>query len=282
MTHTRFGDQECRKVQITLDSHIDGLTGDNDPGVTAHLQGCAACTLEAETRRNVRKRLKAAVREVAVPIGLEARIRGRLRQSKAQPRKLHLMAIAATFAVGFGYWMAYRFGNSPPGREHVFAALDRVAGIMRVGVGDHLHCAVILRGGNRRGPENRLPREFQGLMPVVSKSVPMGLPLTVAHECHHRGRRFVHLTFQNERSVASLVIARKEDGESLRDTQLPSRISAGGVPLYTAGMQTYQVAALENERYLIYVVSEMPAKNNVDLLAAMAPGIDAFFNRTAM
>jgi anti-sigma factor (TIGR02949 family) len=92
MTHTRAGDQACQQFRAKLDSYIDSeLLTESNLAMMEHCGRCTPCSQQAEERRNVRKRLQNAVRDVKVPPGLEGRIRDRLRETtRPKPRKLFL------------------------------------------------------------------------------------------------------------------------------------------------------------------------------------------------
>jgi len=83
MSQTEFSEQACRRVQPKIDSYIDDeLVTESTLEVLEHLRHCTACIREARERRNVRAQLRAAVREVPVPAGLQGRVHDRLRQTK--------------------------------------------------------------------------------------------------------------------------------------------------------------------------------------------------------
>jgi anti-sigma factor (TIGR02949 family) len=275
MTQTNFGEQACQQVLAKLDSYIDDeLLAGCDLELAEHFRHCAACAREAGQRRVVRTRLRTAVREVRIPSGLEERIRGRLEDARRpQSSVSHLMSIAALLMVGFGSWVVYRNGTfrlttvSP--ESYVATISGEVAVIMRVGLGDHLHCALLRRRSNRsKTAIDNLPAQFKEVLPIVRQRVPGDLPLVSAHECRYHDRKFVHLTFGNNRSLLSLVIARKQDGELL------------GTGIHTAGAQKFQVAAFESRDYLVYTVSDLPRQANLDILTAVAPALEKFLNRT--
>lgn len=98
---------------------------------------------------------------------------------------------------------------------------------------------------------------YQGLAPLVKASVPEEYSIIMAHQCGYAGRRYVHLTLHNGSNLISLVIARKEPGESLETLQ-PTEW-ASGVALYQAAARSYEVAGFETDRYLAYVVSDLDA-----------------------
>jgi hypothetical protein len=275
MTQTKFGEQSCQQAQAKLDSYIDDeQPAAGDLELAEHFRQCASCTREAAQRRVVRTRLRTAVREVRIPSGLEDRVRGRLEVARRpQSSVSRLMSIAALLMVGFGSWVVYQNGTlrlTPVLPEaYVTTVTGQVAAIMRVGLGDHLHCAVLRRRANRsKTAIDNLPAQFKDLLEIVHRRVPGDLPLVTAHECRYHGRKFVHLTFGNKRSLLSLVIARKQDGEVL------------GMGTHTAGAQKFQVAAFESRDYLVYTVSDLPRQANLDILTAVAPSLEKLLNQT--
>jgi anti-sigma factor (TIGR02949 family) len=286
MTQTRFGEQACQKVLARLDSYIDNeLLTESSLELMEHFQRCTACTRESQERRNVRARLQTAVRDVKVPPGLEDRVRDRLRQTREpRPKNFLLMSIAATLAVCFGSWVAYQFGalrlTTASQESYVAAISGQVASIIRVGLGDHLHCALLGQRGRRtEAGVDKLPAELKELIPIVHQHLPADLPLVLAHECRYHGRNFIHLTFQNGRTLLSLVIAKKQDGESLDGAKLPPALSQSGIPMYTASARAFHVAAFESRGFLVYTVSDLSQTDNLDVLAALAPSLQNFLNQ---
>jgi hypothetical protein len=273
MTLTRMGEPACRQVLSKLDPYIDNeLLAESNLELMDHFRTCPSCTGEARERREVRGRLRAAAREVPLPPGLEDRVRQRLRESRKPPaNRFHLMAIAATLAVCVGSWAAYRFGA-----PHL-AGMNT---ILQAGLDDHVHCAVIRQKANPpKEPTNKLSPEWRELLPVVERYVPSSLPFSLAHECHVGNRTFIHLTFRNEDSMLSLVIARKQDGESLSAAKLLPALSESGIPIYRAGSQQFQVAAFEESQYLVFTISDLPARKNLDVMAALAPVVRRFLDK---
>ena len=286
MTQTRFGGQACQKVLARLDSYLDNeLLTESSLEMMEHFERCTACARESQERRNVRARLRSAVREVRVPQGLEDRVRDRLRQTRGpRPNRFHLMSIAAVLAVCFGSWVAYQRGALPmttaSQESYVAAVSDQVASILRVGLGDHLHCALLRQRGRRaQGEVDKLPGEFRGLIAIVHQYLPAELPLVLAHECHYRGRTFVHLTFRNGSTLLSLVIAKKQGGESLDGANLLPALSQSGIPVYTAGAKGFQVAAFESRGFLVYTVSDLSRTDNLAVLASLAPSLQTFLDQ---
>jgi hypothetical protein len=254
MTQTRFGEQACQSFRAKLDSYIDNeLLIESNLEMIEHFKRCTSCTQEAQERRNVRRRLRDAVREVPVPAGLEGRIRDRLRQPKQpQPKKMFLMAIAAALALCFGL---FRLG-------------DPSSALLRIAFDDHVHCAVIHHPKPRvPGEPNQLPERLTGLASLVQQHVPTDFSLILAHECQDQGRSFIHLTFGDGQHLMSVVIARKGSDESL------------GNGMRQAARDRFQLAAFESGNFFVYTVSDLPAQANTSVLAQISPAVQGFLTQ---
>jgi Putative zinc-finger len=251
MTQIRFGEQACRKLRAKLDSYIDNeLLAESNLEMIEHFRRCVSCTQEAQERRNVRRRLRDAVREAPVPAGLEQRVRDRLRESRQpQSRKLFLIAIAAALALCFG----------------VFRLRAPSSALLQMAFDDHLHCALIHHPTPRvPGEPDQLPKRLTGLAALVQQHVPAEFSLELAHECQDRGRSFVHLTFGDGRHLMSIVIARRESGEFL------------GNGVRQAARDRFQLAAVESGEFFVYTVSDLPAQANTGVLAQISPAVQGF------
>ncbi len=250
----------CEKALACIDEYIDGeLLTESSLDLSGHFAHCKPCSEEAELRRAIRQRLQSAIRREPLPEGLEARITRKLSDAdrpQAKSKPFYLMTIAAALVVFF----AYRFagtGSVP------------ISAVMQVGLGDHIHCAVPRTGLNTNSPIEKLPQNLRPLMAIVHQHVPAGYQLTLAHECDFRSRRVVHMIFENEGKRLSLVVARKQDGESLSRAGVVSAVSQSG----------FQVAAVESRGYLLYTVSDLPAERNTAFLAALAPSLSRFLDQ---
>src|SRR6185295_2060414 len=102
-------------------------------------------------------------------------------------------------------------------------------------------------------------------------ALPDGYRVIMAHHCAYAGRKFIHLTFERDGDLLSLVVARREDGESL--SGLSPALKASGVPLYQSAAERYQVAGFEAGDFLAYVVSDLKSKANLQIAANLAPSV---------
>jgi hypothetical protein len=254
MTQVRSDEQACQKFRAKLDSYIDNeLLTKGNLEIIEHFKTCTSCTQEAQDRRGVRRRLRDAVREVSVPAGLERRIRDRLRLPKEpQAKKLFLMAIAAALVLCFS----------------VFRISDPSGRLLRVALDDHLHCALRHHPAPRiAGELNQLPVRLKGLTALVQEGVPPEFSLVLAHECREQGHTFVHLMFGDGRHLLSVLITHRESGEFLGDGTRQ------------AARDHFQLAAVESGDFVVYTVSDLPARANADILASFEPSVRAFLDQ---
>jgi hypothetical protein len=231
-------------------------------------------------------RLKKAVNSVAVPPFLEARIRNALRSPKVTRWWLTGIVSAAAAALG-AVVIAYQLGHlrmTVQAQESYIASVsDQVPTLMRVGLGDHIHCAVF-RTYPKNGPTvEELVKEmnpaYAGLIPIVRSQVPSTFRLTMAHQCAYRDRKFVHLSLMDDSNLLSLLITRKAAGESFRTEQMLPALAESGIPMYRSSVQRFQIMAFETRDYLVYFVSDLGQQQNTDLMLALGARVKDFLGK---
>ena len=231
----------------------------------------------------LRAQLQQAVRAEEVPPYLEARIRGRIRAEGTAGVPWHrgwTMALAVS-AVLVGAGIAYQLGHlrftAASQESYVVSMGNRVASLMRVGLGDHLHCAYFARPSKTPPSMEKFVREmgpdYAALIPVVRKHVPERYALEGAHQCSYHRRKFVHVVLKGDSKLISLVIARKVAGESFEIEGLLPALAQSGLSIYRATAQKFELASFESRDHLVYLISDLPGSQNADQLLAMAPEV---------
>jgi hypothetical protein len=230
------------------------------------------------------ERLKSAVHSVEVPPFLEARIRNHIRTVRPSRRWLpRFVPVAIAAAAVFGVVTAYQLGHlrlTVRSQEAYISSVSNIATLMRVGLGDFIHCSVF-----RKYPKNpptteefieKLTPQYAGLIPIVRNEVPDSYRMMLAHQCSYHRRKFVHLSLMNESNMLSLVITRKGEGESFKtEDMLPALVQAG-IPMYQSSVQRLQMTAFETRDYLVYFISDLPKQQNTDMMLALAPDVKTF------
>ncbi len=235
------------------------------------------------------ERLRSAVRGVEPPPYLEARVRNQLRCAPrasffATSRFAGAMAVVA-ICVGLG--VAYQLGHlrlTEASQDSYIASIsNQVATIMRVGLSDHVKCAIF-----RKYPKDAptveqlnatITPELRGLIPILQQHTPGGYQMMMAHRCKVAGRLFVHLTLRKDSSMLSLVIAQKRDGESFQTEGLIPALQQAGISVYQSGVQHYQISAFETGKQLVYVISDLGRHANTEVLVALAPAVRDYLSQ---
>jgi len=300
MNRIQFGEGGCEKALRYLDAYISNeLTIETNHDVLRHLEGCPGCSAELDARTRLRSRLKTAVKAQSIPPELQLRIREQIRSRRSGsslfPEWLKAGgwrwagAMAAGLLVAAGLWMNYSaqrmpaLADRPAQKAYIARVSANLAAVLKVGLGDHIHCSIFRKYPKEAPPiekmESDLGPTYSGLLPVVRASIPEGYRVIMAHQCSYAGRKFIHLTFEKDGGLLSLVIARKQPGESLED--LGQATQSSGIAIYQSAAGRYEVAGFEAGNYLAYVVSELRSKANLQIAANMAAGVHEFLVKIA-
>ena len=198
----------------------------------------------------------------------------------ATGQSINVMTLGG-LALAVGVLVVYQLGylrlTATSQESYNVSVSARVATLMRVGLGDHIHCSVFRKYPKNAPPieklEGNLGPEYRGLIPIVKQNVPEDYRLMIGHQCRYHGRRFVHLSFKNDSHLLSLVIAKKGEGESFEAQGLLPALVQSGIPVYQSGVQRFAIDAFETHGFLVYFISDLPREQNAAMMIAMAPSV---------
>ena len=224
-------------------------------------------------------RLRDAFDSEALPPGLETRVRAGLRAKR--PRGWWwFAAIAATAAGFFGFLYVQKLMTV---NQILAAAEPGLHAILRVGLRDHVYCAV-MRKYNSAPPAvaklaAELPAEMRGLASIVQQHVPARFAMHVAHVCKYKGRSYVHIALHDGTRLVSVMLTRREGGEALTRADLLTMTSAGGVDMFSGGTQGYDVSAFAKGEWLVFLVSDLEPAESRSLMLALAPAVREYLDK---
>ena len=292
MNIVQFGEGACEKTRRYLDSYISNeLLVETNHEVLRHLEKCPSCSSELESRTRLRGHLKAAVQRQSVPPDLQVRVREQIRSRSARPQWMSAwtrwaVAAAAVLVVAIGTWRIGARETLPPLTDrpaqdrYILKISQRISAVLGVGLKDHVHCSVFRKPSAHPPTLEQMAKSmgpsYAGLVQLVRTNVPDEYRVVMAHQCGYKGRRYVHLTLQNGDHLISLVIARKQDGETLQS--LVPALRPSGIPVYQSAAERFEVAGFEAGQYLAFVVSDMRGGRNLQIAGSLAPAVHGFLS----
>lgn len=282
MNVIRFENHQCRKVLKYLDAYVDNeLTVETTQETLSHLESCADCQAALDERLRVRSGLRQAVRRETAPPHLRENVRATLRRGSMAGR-YWLAAASVLLAVGLIGFAVVRMGNSgPPVAKGPQTVTDNAL-ILTVGLNDHVHCTIEKNFAHKKFSDEQmaglLGPDYAGLVPVIREKIGAGYEIAIGHRCKYKGREYIHFVLRKGETAFSLVLTKK-NGESFTRDQRLIALEASGVSLYQANLQKHEVAAFETRDHLVYVVSEMPAAENLEVAARLAMPVKDFIGK---
>jgi hypothetical protein len=240
--------------------------------------------------------VKEAVTKEEAPLELAIALRNRFRTERrsffAFDTARWMMAAAAVVLLAIGGVFALQWGRVVPFNRNdgvLQTVSARVGELLRVGLIDHVHCAILSKQWKRfmsfedmkaNTSRGALGPEFIELVPAIQAKLGAELKMVLGHRCVANHRRYVHLilTGKNDK-ILSLVITEKQDGESFTQAQAVAVMNAAGVPIYRDSLGTYEIAAFESTKYLAYVVSNLDRRSNLNIASIVAPVVQAHLHQ---
>ena len=293
MSNTPNRETACEAALRFLDSYVrHEHPAEPDRQILQHFDECPQCAAEFEARTRLAHRLKQAVQSETVNPYLEGRIRQRIRESgtRREPTwgwRRRLIPVTVVLVACLGGWIAYQLGHlritAASQEAYLRTISERVSGILRVGLGDHVHCTVFRKFPKEppSAPEMlaQLGPEYSGLLELVKARVPAQYRIVMAHRCSYHGRKFVHLALRGDSNLISLVITRKGEGESFAKDGLRPLLSEPGLSVYEGSVQRFAIAGFESRDHLAYLVSDLCERQNLSLVADLAAPVWDFLNK---
>ena len=201
------------------------------------------------------------------------------------------MIAAAAVALAIGGVETLRWGyvigvSQPAGVVETVSA--RVQELLRVGLVDHVHCAIVLERWKRfisfeemkaDSTRSALGPEFIDLVPAVQARLGPYFKMVQGHRCTANHRQYIHLILTGDKgAIVSLVITEKR-GESFAQADAVAVINASGLPIYRDRQGILEIAGFESDKYLAYVVSNLNHDSNLNVASTIAPLVYSHLHR---
>ena len=297
MNVIQFNEKACERIRGYFDSYLDNeLLVETNHEVLRHLSICPDCTKILEARARVKRAIKSAVEQEKAPALLLESIQGRIRaRRRFFDLDLRQWAVAGFIIVMLvaGSVVASRTVDifAPvmnAGRDSFELLSAQAQELMRVGLVDHIHCAIMagkwkeflsFEHMKEETSRSALGTEFIGLVPLVKEKLGSNFQIVQGHRCVTNHREYVHIILTGERgTILSLVITEK-NGKAFNRTDIAATMLASGVPVYSANEGRLEIAGFETNRYLAYVVSNLDRDGNLKAASSLALPIYDYLHR---
>lgn len=265
---------DCRRFKDSIDSYLCGeLMVETNLEMLRHIEHCETCRHELAARRNISEVLKRAGRRETLSDEAKARLITRLRAESriglwsrwvetVRQFSGRTVVLAATFSLALIAAISYSAFLFSSNTAYASALNDQMLNNV---AREHVLC----REEFTERDQERLLKSAAEISPAfetVKKSLAIsGIEIRTTHECDLEGRRFIHLGFaRGEQLVSLLVTERNRDAMKSGIIPTDDGLREG---LQRSVQNEYQVAAYQSSKYIVLVVSQLPALEN-DALAS--------------
>lgn len=292
MNVINFNEKICEKIREYFDAYVDNeLLVETDLQVLQHLESCDRCKRVLDERIRLKRAVQRVVEQQQVPDTLVTSVQnairgaGRRRFLATQVRRWPVIA-AATLVLSTGL-VILRVNSPVTGTDAFQQISEQAREIMRVGLIDHIHCALLakkwqhphtLEAMQQATGRTALGPEFIGLVSLVTGKTGSSFHMIQGHRCFVKARQYVHVILTDrDNRILSLVITEKS-GEELARANVPST-PQDGVAVYRTVQGQLQVAAFETNRYLAFVISNLDQNGNLRVASDLAEPVYNFLRR---
>jgi Putative zinc-finger len=284
MNNLSFGSKQCELMRQYLDSYLSNeLLVETASEVMHHLENCESCSRDLESRMRVRDALQRAVVNRPVPESVRADVLRNLRESR--PRSFG-HATVKRWAVGFAAAAFVLLSLFAAEWFNLHRGEQLIASILKLGVSDHLICAI--KGHNYpelANPPDQIRRQlglrYAPLLQVVHERLP-GFEVLEGHICSIPGsdRKYVHFITRGQGTILSVILTER-NGAALPRDRLLLGAASGGLGIYRDHLSGMEIAGFESGQYFAFVVSDLSQKELLQLARGLAPALNETLDRTA-
>lgn len=273
---------QCRDFREIADSYLsDELLVETNHEVLRHLESCADCRAEFSARRELKVRLRDAVKnspQSQMREGFRNQLREHLRVNATQQKLFRwskravVLAIAASvllFVTAGALVLRQKLSSSNLNTSVRNLAAEALA---HFAVGDHKNCA--LTHNLKEMPisleeaSRKFDRSYYNLDQSVLKSFENSndkIEILGAHACVFEGKRFAHIVMRRQGRIISLLVTDKGNEKE--------NISHSTNAISCQPLDGFQISCFETARHAVFVVSDMSEEENLSIARTLLPSM---------
>ena len=284
----------CERTLKYLDAFVGNeLMIETNQEILNHLETCQRCSEALRDRLRLKTRVREAVQSEKVPAGLLEKVRATVRK-EVPVRGDHVawrrwaLAAAAIFVVCLSGWAGFRLhrlnldSRAASQLAQKLSLSEQVAGILRIGVGDHIHCVIDSHFDQIvMTPEKmaeKMGPEYFGLVSLLNEELRGGFVVSTGHRCQVKGREFIHMVVKHEGQAISVIITEKQNVSFPASSRVNS-MNAQGVALHQDRIEGLEAVGFETKNHLAFIVSALDHQENFQIASQLAPAVSGLLNR---
>ncbi len=292
----------CKDFREIADSYLSNeLLVETNHEVLRHLENCPDCRRELASRRNLREKLREAVKHAPqsrINPAFVFKLKEGLRKNAFRKEKTWgfigakavlagaVAVLVLYFAVGL-IWRksAPEIANVKPDNTSITLPREtfniQQADFIEVrkdAIDDHKNCALAHKLKERPISLDEAAKTYGAANKDFDITVIKALhevfgdkvKLIKAHNCIINGRRFAHVVVEFQGKIVSVLMTKRENGDEKNDSDAISCQSADGL----------QIACFESKKYGIFVVSDLPEADNLFIARTISPSLKKHINES--
>ncbi len=280
MNTLNFDSKRCERIRQHLDSYLSNeLLVETACQVVRHLESCEACSRDLESRMRVRDALQRAVANRPVPDSVRADVLRSLRESR---RKSPLRARVTRWAVGVASIACILLALFAANWLNVRRVEQLVASILKLGLSDHVFCAIKSHNyPNIATPQEQIRRKlgarYAALLQVVQERLP-GFEVLEGHICSVPGsnREYVHFITRGQGAILSVILTER-NGASLPIVRSLVSAKSAGIGIYEDHLSGMEIAGFESAQYFVFIVADLRPSQTLQIARGLAPALNEIF-----
>lgn len=243
----------CRELDEIADSYLsDELSVETNHDLLSHLEGCSGCRAALNQRRELRMKLRSAVRansriDPAFAAGIQSKLKESLsdRPTRWLMRPITMFAGAVTACfVGLMFYGIYVYiaDQTLPNSDGAQLQLHGATLALKDAVGNHKDCG--LKFGSRAAIDFR--KEDINL-----KTDMPDLEFVEEHDCFFKGKKYSHRIFRNGSNLISILKISTDSGRGGADS------------IASEPIDNYQIAEFTSGGNSVFVISDLSESDNL-------------------
>lgn len=271
---------QCREFREISESYLnDELMVETNHQINHHLEHCPDCRADFASRLILRKRVNSAGRNAADfkinPVFnnkledrlMEEALRSNFWEKLWLSPKLLVPAMAAVI-LAFGFGIFYLNSGGVNGIAVNNSLTKGLAELAHFAAGNHKDCALEKLGMWEEMAKSDYPEKTaytEKILAPLRAKYSDNVEMLSVHDCIYQGKQFTHVVIRNGSNIVSVFFDKSDVLSMPKD----SRVS----PILSEVEDGLQVASFANNTQAIFVVSDLPETENVNVARTLSDSL---------